>query len=518
MGHESSRVGQHCRSSLLNAAGYLAALLSLAWTSSSCLAQSDTTSPSSTTPEIKVERARDLLRLYGAEDQHLQSFVDDTEPDASQRDMLLRMFYAAGRFSLADLKHFSMKGPDWNSILAAPSSARGEAYVLRGTLKSLIAVPLDGDLAERLGITQFYRCELALGESQPTALVFAHLVPQAWFQGDAPRIPLGERVGAYGFFLQRVAGEKAGSSSPLFVTKRLAWYPPTVLGEYEADAGLLDLVRNNTHMLDTEAPCFFDMLAAMGRAASLQLLRLAPEDTPVEKLFPHRETKTKKLIEPEVQRGELVTLTGTATRAVRVRVEDPQTIAAYGFDHYYEIDLANNDARGNPVVFCVRQLPRGMPSGERVAVDVRIAGFFYKTWTYRIHDHRSEATVKDRLQIAPLLIGREPLMLAPPAGTNPYTHMWVGVLFALATAGAWFGVAYFTRQDDRSRRQLIERHLTTADAPLDAQELSKIDAGEVHFRDYHEQQPLLEAEGQDRRLETGDWRPETRDRRLETGS
>ncbi len=491
MGHKLSRAAEPRLRRRLIAIGHLAALLLLGLTANVSWAQVDPLAPAPTTPEIKIERARDLLRLYGAEDTHLQSFVDDTEPDVSQRDMLLRMFYAVGRFSLADLKHYSTQGPDWRSILSAPSGARGEAYVLRGTLKSLVAVPLDGELAERLGITQFYRCELSLGADQPTAVLFAQVVPQAWLQGDAPQIPLGDRVGAYGFFLQRLTGGNQGEASPLLVAKRLAWYPPTILGEYEADAGLLDLVRNNTHMLDTEAPCFFDVLAAMGRAATLQLLRFAPQDTPIEKLFPHRETKTKKLIEPEVQRGELVTLTGTATRAVRVRVEDPQTIAAYGFDHYYEIYLANNDAQGNPIVFCVRQLPQGMPSGERVAVDVRIAGFFYKTWTYHIHDHRSEATVKDRLQIAPLLIGREPMLLAPPERGNPYMHMGVGVLFALATAGVWIGVAYLTRQDDRSRRQLIERHLTTADAPLDAQELSKIDAGEVHFRDYHEQKPLL---------------------------
>jgi hypothetical protein len=237
----------------------------------------------------------------------------------------------------------------------------------------------------------------------------------------------------------------------------------------------------------------------------MQLWRMAPETYPVPTMFPRRDKKTREVIEPKARRGELIQLTGTAQRAVKIHLEDPDKIAAYGFDHYYEVEVWHSEVSGNPIVFCLRKLPQDMPVGERIAVDVTVAGFFLKTWAYRINKAADSTDEKTRFQIAPLLIGREP-MLVPKEPPNPYLQLAGGLLFAVAVIGAWLGVAWSQREDKRFHDRVIRRVVIDVDGPPTLDNLEPIDAG-PKFHDYHNQAPLLQPQDDLPQIDTGEKPP-----------
>ncbi len=440
-------------------------------------------------PEPLIRGARDLLKLYGMTDERLGQITDGDVAlvdNEDQQVLLLRMLIGAKRFSLGDLRRYAQPPAEWSKTLPA---SRGELYNLRGHVTKVETIAPPERLAERFELPRYYRCEVELDGKQP-AVIYALQVPKEWQQSaDAPPStePLRERIGAAGFLVRSV--NTAGNTLFEFTTQRLAWYPAGPLGDLEADAGLFETVRNNAPLEAGDTESFYDMLAACGRVTSQQLIRMAPETYPVATMFPRRHKQTREIIEPQAERGELIKLTGTAQRAVKIHLEDPDKIAAYGFDHYFEVEVWHADVVGNPIVFCLRKLPKEMPVGERIAVDVTVAGFFLKTWAYRINKSSDSTDEKTRFQIAPLLIGREAL-LVPREPPNPYLQLAGGLLFAVAVVGAWIGVAWSQREDKKFHDRVIRRVVIEVDGPPQLDGLAPI-ATDTQFHDYHNAAPLL---------------------------
>ena len=74
--------------------------------------------------------------------------------------------------------------------------------------------------------------------------------------------------------------------------------------------------------------------------------------------------------EPQQHVGELVVFDGVARRVVRVDVgtrpdgSGPSDVAQrFGFREYYEMEVFTDDSQNYPLVFCVRELPPGLPTG-----------------------------------------------------------------------------------------------------------------------------------------------------------
>ena len=74
-----------------------------------------------------------------------------------------------------------------------------------------------------------------------------------------------------------------------------------------------------------------------------------------------------------------------------ILVNDPDIVARFGIDHYYQVSLFTDDSydkhwNPQPLTFCLRELPEGMPYGNlpRYGETVRMAGFFFKTWSYAV--------------------------------------------------------------------------------------------------------------------------------------
>lgn len=168
------------------------------------------------------------------------------------------------------------------------------------------------------------------------------------------------------------------------------------------------------------------------------------------------------------QQGRLFVFDGIARRAVRVEVgatqddkENP-TAARFGFDHYYEMEVFTDDSQNHPLVFCVRELPPGFPTGDSLREPVRVAGFFFKAWLYRARgsDSDTEPANHNRLsgpidpaRYAPLLIGRAPVRL-PAEERGQAFSSYVGVgLFLAGLVGICVAAVVYGRGDRQFRRR-----------------------------------------------------------------
>jgi hypothetical protein len=265
----------------------------------------------------------------------------------------------------------------------------------------------------------------------------------------------------------------------------IGWHPATPLGELGMDVGLLDDLTDKRHIAAEESEAFYQMLAAVGRAKPGQLhreaqaiLRDAGED------YVRKDGKGFSVVplfnRAAKQRGRLFELAGTARRVVRIRVSDPDIIARFGIDHYYEMAVYTDDSQNNPIMFCVRQLPKGMPIGDSAQFGeyVRVAGFFFKTWGYgaqrpvEMPEEMREHTVQR--QLAPLLIGREPVWYpTEKPADNTVANAIGGALFVLVLLGIWIALWRYSRGDKKFREMTIAKTL----APESGEKISLDDLG-----------------------------------------
>jgi hypothetical protein len=387
--------------------------------------------------------AREMLTLLGVDDSHFRLFTDGTALDVTEQEPLLRVLYAARRFSPADLERWS------ENRLPEPANAneaRGNLFRLEGKVLRVTRESPLPEAARRFEIEHFYRCQLQLEQEQTFVTVFALDVPTGWPIDEE----ISEQVSVSGFFLKFSSDD--GSGEPVFAARRIAWHAGK-LGEQGFDAGLFDLVKNKAPILAQERECFYQLLAAAGRldADTLyrQTFRQPDDDYSVVPLFNDAAN----------QHGKLVALTGTARRAMLVKLDarqDAEIIERFGFDHYFQIEIFTADSQSNPIVFCVRALPEGMPQGPNIYEHVRIPGFFFKTWAYDVQGTQEQPV--NGKQLAPMLIGHQPTWLKPPSAHNPYAGAIAGVFFLLFLAGLGAAIWLWNSSDRKFRQRAIARH------------------------------------------------------------
>lgn len=172
------------------------------------------------------------------------------------------------------------------------------------------------------------------------------------------------------------------------------------------DYGLFDAVQDGRKLLAADADAFYDMLAATGRATPEGLEAAAGGLSDV-----------LELIDPQVRwlethRGTPVRIRGTARRAIRIAIDDPFRRSQLGSDHYWEVYVfvststpvqIHGRVQGTyPMVACVRELPEGMPTGERISEKVDVSGFAFKRYRYAPAVGGGAADAQE----SPLIVGR----------------------------------------------------------------------------------------------------------------
>jgi hypothetical protein len=415
----------------------------------------------------QVNGPRELLDVYGIDDSHFAKLSDGPWQEAEE-EILMNIFYRLPNFRLTDLERWAqaLRPPE---LADRPGAHRGEVYRIEGRAVSVdVRRPLP-EVVERLGLSRYYRVQFQLPDGH-RATVFALRIPQAWKHNAE----MSERAGALGFFL-KLGDEAEGMPTPVFAARRIAWYPDTLLGSLGMDVGLLDDVWQEElaggpdgraagidirklRLTDKDREAFYQMLAAVGRAEPGQLLREAQRGLAAGNRTSY--SVVPLFNQPKTQVGRLVVLTGNARRVVPIRVSKHTTAQRLGIDQYYEIYLFTEDSQSNPLVFCVRQLPPGMPTGEggQYGERVTIAGFFFKTWAYR--RAAQDDPGKTQWQLAPLLIGREPVWMPQrPVESDPMYGAIAGGLFVLALAAVVLLVWLYGRRDREARKRTIERQL-----------------------------------------------------------
>ena len=458
--------------------------------------------------ESPLSGPREMLELLDLDpDSWPQRVPAATTQEAPE--VIVRLLHALRRFPPEALVRWQAAALSPQQVVDDPSAARGELVALRGRLERVERIEPPADVAQRLDLPAYFRCEISAAATGDRVIVFAEAVPAAWFPDDrsavdaepprdehalAPRdvrdvsdvsdvsdeppraeraeravhgeAAVGQRVSVVGLFaLESEAAD--GTTLPVVAATRVAWHPETLLGDLEMDVGLFDSVRDRSGLSAADRPAFYDVLTAVGRAGTNELVRHAqralPPGAEASSVVPLYEA-------PHDERGRLVLLTGTARRAIRIVIDDPAVAAQTGLDHYYELSLFTPDSQGNPLVCCLRELPPGLPEGDNLYEPVRVAAFFFKLWAYespfaleRGPEHR---------QLAPLLIGRSVVRLPlPETAWNRYAGLVAGVLFVAAVVGLWLIMWRLRRGDDAFHRELVSRRL----APADGAELGDLD-------------------------------------------
>jgi hypothetical protein len=403
----------------------------------------------------KPADSRAMFRELGVDDRYFDRLTDGKPMDATQNETLWRVLSRLRTFPAVDLERWAL---DLDRLVAAiqqPSDSRGTIFMLRGRVIEVEPITPPKDAVDRYELTRYYRCRLQLDSLGEAADVYTESVPPQWQKGAKPNA----YGGAFGVFLK--LGAKADDRPVLiFAAPRLAWYSDDLLGQLGMDMGLIDSAqppkpfsRENPNPADREA--FYQMLAAAGRAKPGELLRRAERDLPKTPAN-WRWTDVKGEVqfsvaplfnEPATQTGRLVEFLGSARRIeiIRLGKKDQDIIDRFGFDHYYQVYLFTDDSEGYPLTFCILELPEGMPYGNlpHYGETVRVAGFFFKTWSYTVPKMTDPALQagdpKTRRLLSPLLIGRS-LTWYPAASPadNTMSSIVIGVILVLAMAIAWF--------------------------------------------------------------------------------
>lgn len=414
-----------------------------------------------------------MLQLLGAPTAALEPPIGEHDFADGGEETLWRLLYAVRRFSLADLDRWKKSNVPMADVLATPERYQAEIVTWSGRALRVTKQSLPADAAEAFNLEHYYRCEMAIGPQRMPAIVYSLSVPRVWKLDQ----PLDESAAVIGFFVRVADGgadlDTSADVRPVLVARRIAWFPANVLGDLQMDAGLFDELSGRPEWAAEDRECFYQLLAAAGRTGPRQLLRQAPKQSPVEPLFN----------DPKNQRGKLVALTGTARQALLVRVDDADIQARFGIDHYYEVEIFTEDSQGNPLTFCVRELPKGFPEGGKIQEPVRIAGIFLKKWSYRLQSAGGAAEADEqaarRRQLAPLIIGSGPIWLKPPPIDYRLSTTIFVVLFVVMTLVLCLVVWWLNRSGERFHKQVVRRLITTPDRSLDGLDLE--DHGKPDF-------------------------------------
>ncbi|NLE37690.1 MAG: hypothetical protein GX621_06655 [Pirellulaceae bacterium] len=394
---------------------------------------------------------RALLRIGGIDDDAWAGLREEGPWADRRQDTLQKILFRMAGLSADDLDRWADDAIDWKQLVADPANSQGRLFRLEGIVQSIQIIPTSPETARRFQTQRIYRAQIAVERGSRTIVVFARAVPEAWRRGGTIEQPGGAEAV---FLTLQADADAAAEPTPVFAAARLASYADDrLLGRIGMDLGLLDAVLDRRPIRPEERECFYRLLDAAARADQQELIaaaRRGEAQFAVEPLFN----------DPASQRGRLAMLSGHVRRALRVRVDDPDIRRRFGIDHYYELYLYTDDSQGNPLVFCVRELPEGMPTGEGpdYIESVTVPGFFMKSWAYasgqtladEIDAQDATKAEPPALQVAPLLIGRAPVWhRAEESGSSPAWGAIGGGLFVLILLGLWIWLWRRSKNDRR---------------------------------------------------------------------
>lgn len=427
-----------------------------------------------------VAGPRELLRLYQLGESQLDLFVDGEPLETDGLATLMRLLYRMPAFPLHKIHQWQQWEPNWRDVFNRPGQYRGAFVRLTGTVVNAERIEVPERFARRFNFDHYYQLRFASTEPAPAAIVYSRTIPRVWANrlanAKSAKVTIAERGSLSGMFLQ-VGAPQDGNATVVLVTNAVAWHPAAVdlaagitadhvaLAAHGMDVAQFSAVEDRKPLTVHDRECFYQLLHTMAKL---------PPNFLAERAVPQPDV-TELLQNPRDHRGRLVSLVGTARRAIQIQVDDPDIVMRFGIRHYYEVEIFTDtamavrfvDAQGGedkvfhryPVVVCLPTVPTWMPMGEKIHQDVRVTGFFFKHWTYRSQYMTAAAPSMEegpeRLQLSPLLIGLE---LEPFEFEGTGERVW-GRVFGGFFLMLLVGIALYVWRMERGDRAFRRRRL-----------------------------------------------------------
>lgn len=431
-------------------------------------------------PTPRLSSAREMLELFSIDASQIRQLQDGRPLVVDEDETLFKILYRLPSFGLDKIEAWCQRDVDWRELAEHPEANRLGVFLIQGRAVGLQRLDLSAEMAARLEYRSYFRVRLQLAGVPYPVLVCCRAVPRAWETAGQ----LNEPASCCGLFL-KTGGDADGQRELVFAAERIAWLPerpePSLgvtldtvyLASLGLDVGLLDSVRttNRKAITSEDRECFYQLLAALGRADPAAVFGRAPAVTDL----------TPLLTQPEGQQGRLVSLLGTAMRVQKIAIDEPDVRQRFGIDHYYQVDvfvsLENTEIRfeqkggskeapvfrnAYPVTCCVRELPAGLPARDDIAVPVRFAGVYFKLWAYK-SEYVSAFDDRQR-QVSPLFIAATPRVVKFDNSGSQLLGWISGLVFVILILAAGFYTWFPWRGDKRVQEQLLRPRLELGSA------------------------------------------------------
>ena len=222
-------------------------------------------------------------------------------------------------------------------------------------------------------------------------------------------------------------------------------YFPGVVTEY-----LRRVQDNRTHQHPEEASAWFNLWHVLANNESRMIDAASTGAVTFGQLFE----------QPEIFRGELVSLRGVAHRAEWVPAAKNNSA---GVEGYYRLVLKLHNGPNRPLFLYILYLPKDFPEGDQIDAEIKTTGFFYKNWLYEANDLS---------WLAPVVLARDLSWQNPPLKTQgwPMAVLLAGLLGIILFSATIARMIY-----TRSKRfsPVLESRRNTAEAQ--ARAISELD-------------------------------------------
>lgn len=425
----------------------------------------------------------EILAARGVDASQLSHMFDDRPFSMDEREALERTLAALLNLPADQIASYALPAASLPDFMQQPDEHRGQLIRLSGRVVACRGIAVVPELRERMGFSVIFRSTVTVSINGQGFVcdVFSPLAPVSWLpQAEDAQPVLNESVQFDAVFLKRattVGGvvNEVQETRPVLATRRFSWFPDSLLGNNGFDLASLEEVVIDGQLTAADAPAFHGLLATM-RKLNRQQLQSAALDTLRDRNVPGAslsETSRRLMVgfmaEAKNWRGEIVQMRGVARRALKIHVDDPELIKAYGTREYFEVEVfvegpfrlpGFDDAVARyPITFCTTELPEDFPEGERLSVPVQLTGVFLKNWRYR---SAKFAAADAGMQRAPLIIGgsiaRAPHEASKAAPWGSREYILAAGVFALILGVAFVCWRWGTRDRIAARRRAIVLH------------------------------------------------------------
>jgi len=286
--------------------------------------------------QLEINGPRDLFRVMGIDESHFAVLLGGEPLRSDERETLHSLLYRVSHMSPSSIARWMNETLDLEKIAESPEHFRGEFYPITGTLESIQPIRPAKEEVGVIEADRYYRARIKLADGRDVE-IYTLQVPKAWVEGGAgPK--KDDCVGGDGVFL-KFAADDPKNPEPIFITRRLSWYPDTRLGNLGGDYTALAAIPVVSRNIAEDRESFYQILQVVGNTEPDQLAteateRLAEDEAArieaaraiatsqkeLDKIEPLRTSDSVIPLfnEPETVRGKLITLTGAVRQILKV--------------------------------------------------------------------------------------------------------------------------------------------------------------------------------------------------------